>query len=90
MKKNHFFLIPMAMLLIAGCSKNNMQDSQERERAAIEASQEVQASKYGEAIDTATDGHPIDAANGLIAANNQQENYDATIAQEQAYQQSQR
>ena len=83
-------LILMAILMCSGCSKDNMQASQERERDAIEASQKIQDSKYGEALDTATKGHPIDAANGLIDANNQQENYNATIAREQEYQQNQK
>lgn len=75
-----------AMLLISGCGHDEMQASRDRERNLIEASQAIQDTKYGEAKNTALDGHPVDAYDGLSSANDQQNELDAQIKQEQEYQ----
>jgi uncharacterized protein YcfL len=85
MKKITLILLA-AMLLISGCGDDEMQASRDRERGLIEDSKAIQDAKYDEAKNTALDGHPVDAYNGLSYANDQQNELDARIKQEQEYQ----
>lgn len=87
MKNRLFYLILTGLVLLSGCGKKDeLQESQKREQAAIEEKQRIEDNKYSEAKDTVLDGHPIEAAKGLYEAHNQQEALQNQIDEEQQYQ----